>query len=507
MLKAEIAIAAAAGPWAAQHGRWACGSSWIEPFANPALEAFAAETDGGTTIVVRERVDGRPRTASPSDDLTRMQAEGWPADFHIVRLAAGMVTVSAGDRGAAPLYVTAAADRLVVSWWLGDLAPHQPTLRIDQVEAVRYLSRLHRYSTATVWRDVHRVTERASAVWYGGQVRIDLPPPAPHYLARTLTPAADPVAAYGTLLRGQVRARALDGAAAFVEVSGGLDSANVAVAAQEELPGVRAYGLLLAGPAGAQQYRRRQQLLDLLGLDDVTVDAQQYPPLCGIPPRSRNPDPMLEPYQECLDAVVAAAAAAGASAVLTGIGGDELLGLRPAERGDRGPTPATGPDLELLSARARHLALDLPEPQMPAAALYEPTLLAAASRAPVFLRRGIWPINILAAPDVVRFCEWLPRGWRADRRLHRQRLLARGLPQDWPRPHLRENFAGVMTRGMTIHGLRLLDDALREPRLGDLGLIDVAAVRAAADRLAATGALTAGLYEVVNLELALCGES
>jgi len=151
-----------------------------------------------------------------------------------------------------------------------------------------------------------------------------------------------------------------------------------------------------------------------------------------------------------------------------------------------------------LSLRASQHA-----PNMSASALYEPTLLAAATRAPIFLRRGLWPVNILGSPAVVRFCEWLPASWRADRRLHRQRVVRTGLSPAWTRPPLRENFRHVLAAGLRCLGRDNLTELMRDSLLADIGLVDPAAVLAAGQRVDAGAQPPAGLYEALNLELAL----
>jgi len=157
----------------------------------------------------------------------------------------------------------------------------------------------------------------------------------------------------------------------------------------------------------------------------------------------------------------------------------------------------------LLPTALQDEARGLANRALPATALYEPTLLAAAVRAPIFLRRGLWPVNLLAAPDIVRFCEWLPAPWRADRRLHRERLVRAGLPSARTRPAVRENFTDVMAYGLHRHALPRLERLMADPILAQLGLIDPDAVRAEGKRVDAGSAPVRGLYEIIALELAL----
>lgn len=219
-------------------------------------------------------------------------------------------------------------------------------------------------------------------------------------------------------------------------------------------------------------------------------------------------DPVAEPYQECLDAVLATAVELDARVVLTGIGGDELMGRLPNEAPASPPSRASAlPGWAFYTPRWRQQVVQLTEPDQPTSAAYEPALAAAAARAPVFLRRGVWPVNPLAAPELVRFCEWLPVSWRSGRRLLRNRLVRAGLAPQWHSPALRESFAHVMTRGLTAYGLPLLRHLMTRSRLAALGVIDPGPVMDAAARYQAGLGTESGLYEVINLELALRGLS
>ncbi|HZN18673.1 MAG TPA: asparagine synthase-related protein [Micromonosporaceae bacterium] len=509
MLRARIEAAACTGPWAWSAGRWRCGASWVEPFANPAIESFAATDGDETVIVIREALRGSPAGRTGGSELRDVvdPATAWPADFHVLRLRPEALTITAGCRGYAPVYLATAAGVLDVSWDLPDLAGHLTADDLDTAVLARYLTRQGRYGVRTLWPAVTLLTERSTAVFDGSGLRLRLPAPAVHYRARDLVPGADPVGAFDQLLAAELGRRAAPADTTFVEVSGGLDSANVAVTAARALPGTRSYGLLVGGVAGDQQRQRRRYLVDLLGLHDVTRDALRCPPFAG---RHRTAgelfDPAAEPYWECLDAVVAAAVELGARVVLTGIGGDELMGRQPDEKPAAAPpAPSSLPGWHLYTRHWRRELGRLAEPEQPVSAAYEPTLAAAAARAPVFLRRGVWPVNPLAAPELVRFCEWLPVGWRSDRCLLRSRLARAGLAPQWSRPALPENFAHVMACGLTQYALPLLPDLMAGSRLAALGVINPVAVLDAAARYRAGRGTGSGLYEIVNLELALRG--
>jgi asparagine synthase (glutamine-hydrolysing) len=240
-------------------------------------------------------------------------------------------------------------------------------------------------------------------------------------------------------------------------------------------------------------------------VEDVVVDAMNHVPFSGAEGYAVNGffNPIIEPYRECLSSALEVA---DAQVVLTGIGGDELMGLRSYER-EEGSAPAVSSlaESEICTSYLHELLRAGKSATMPVSVLYEPTLQAAAVRAPVFLDQGTWPVNPLASPDLVRFCEWLPASWRRGRKLHRDRLIRAGLGPQWPYPSLRENFTDVMAAGITTYVLPQIRKLMVNSRLADLSLINPQAVNELSERSSPRELAKTGLYELVSLELALRG--
>ena len=235
------------------------------------------------------------------------------------------------------------------------------------------------------------------------------------------------------------------------------------------------------------------------------MPATEWDPFCTAGRRACGAVfwPGDEPYSEALDAALKEMVVPGATMVFTGIGGDELMSLRTFERST--PTsPDKRPDeLDLLTASARGLA-EVRVEDVPAPVIPEPSLLAFACRSPVFLRSGAWPVSPLCAPELIRFCEWLPVAWRRGRRLHRERLVRAGLDGLWVSPPIPENFAAVMARAMEKYGPTLAAGILPDSILVQLGLIDPSAVLKSLQMGAwRTTRVTSQLYEFLNVELAL----
>lgn len=481
-------------------------------------------TDGQqVALMVRERARGVP--PDRDDGLLvhldpeayaarRRELLGWPLDFVMVeQLSSGELTVRAGEWGAAPLYLTRNRDGSVNGSWDRAELPRPAREGIDEVVAARFLAGLWTYGHRTLWTRVLRLSERSTARITLDQLRMDYPSAALQARPRRLRDTANPVSAFDALLDAAARLREHPTEASAVEISGGLDSATVALSVGSgDRVAAQSYALSIGGPAGGQQLRRRQAIVSHGQFDDVLVDAEAHLPLGsgGRRGSGRWIDPDEEPYGDALEAALAAVVDRGVRVVYTGIGGDELLAVHtpistPTYTADSTAAPGSAPQRTMLSARARALVEELPH--TPAAVVPEPALLAAGSRAPVFLRAGVWPVNPLCAPQLVRFGEWLPQEWRSDKVLFRQYLRECGdLSAEVLTPVLRENFAHVMTAAVR----RFTDSSRcrrirRSSRLAELGLIERAELTRVLSlaRRDPAQAIRVGLYEVLVLELTL----
>jgi hypothetical protein len=199
-------------------------------------------------------------------------------------------------------------------------------------------------------------------------------------------------------------------------------------------------------------------MVEHLGLGpDLTVPAWQHAPFCLGGGRCETRavfDPGGEPYVEATEAMLAAVAEAGVHTVWCGVGGDELMALRPEERGHdldgdarEFATWVTPGTVDMLLASRDDVA--------PASVINEVTLMAMACAAPRYLRAGLWTMVPLAHPDLIRFCEWLPQRWRRDKTLMRRYLAGSGLPEVVVHPPLHENLASVMQIGLRQFGQHL----------------------------------------------------
>jgi asparagine synthase (glutamine-hydrolysing) len=376
--------------------------------------------------------------------------------------------------------------------------------QVDQLlgrVVARRLTRQPRYTSDTLFPGIHRLTERAEATFTGNGLTLRYPEPAEHILrARVPRPEVDVVDAFSRLLAEAVAATPAGSTRAGVELSGGADSANVALALSATRDQMPSYGLILGGEVGEQQRRRRAAMIERFALTDSTVSADEHPPFAptGVRGRRIPHDPLAAYYREAFDALRDNVAAAGTRVICTGLGGDELCANHtdPSSLPQPEPPPWLGP--------ATRAALDEVDTNLaPATVLPMTTLMAQAAHHPAYLSAGIWPVAPLAHPTLVRFAEQLPPHWRAGKHLLRQRLRGAGLPADVVEPPQPETFSALMQTGLRRYGLPVLKGMLAESLLVDLGYLDHAGLAASYDHALASTHLPSALCDALSLEVGL----
>lgn len=503
MLEFTIRLADLRAPsWAWTAGQWRTGESWVTPLVNPSIESFRVETgDRSSLVIVRERdLTGRllpvPRT--------RADALEWPGDHVTLELTPDGVTVHAGRLGTVPLLLTIDDGVAVGSWRLPMLKGRFEPAKLIDVAVARALLRYPVYSSATLFDGMHRLTERATARMDGHGVRVTYPEPAEHVLAARDIGKTDLVAAFEEVLAYVVARLPAPAGRVAAELSGGADSANVALSAAAIYGTLRTLGLVVDGDVGRLQARRRSDLVRQLGAHDTAIPAADFPPFTPRVARSRRlpHDPEATFYLEAFNALRDAAADKGVSLVHSGLGGDELCALHPHER-----EPEPDPTMAALPSWAgplvRAVAEDLDADAAPVSAVPIPTLNAFAVQNPAYLDAGIWPVAPLAHPLVGRFCEQLPIEYRRGKHLLRERLRRSGLTERVAAPAQPENFRSLMDQGMREYGVAHLRAMLAESILVDSGYVDGQALREATDELESTGGYESRLFDTIALEVGL----
>lgn len=471
--------------WKPRGGRWVNGESWIEAAKVP-------------TLVMEINDDQAPRVRVRVKECKREDA-----DFVAVAMEPGEAHVSAGVFGTAPLYLVARAGELHASW---DVTALQPFLRADCLVprvVARTLTRQHRYTSETLFDGVHRLTERASATFTAAGLSLRYPEPAEHVLEpRSLRPGVDPHAALDDLLTGVISEAPTVTGCVGVELSGGADSGNVALAIRAvHFPEVHSFGLLVGGDTGMQQQERRRAFVEHCRFWDTPIPAMEHPPFCrgGVRALRKPHDPAGAFYQEAFDVVREQASARRCDVVFTGNGGDEVNAHHsrtdvelPAPK----QVPWLGPNAVCgLAEVNEHLA--------PIPVLLVPTLMAFGMHNPGFLRAGAWPVSPLVHPRIVRFMEQLPKEHKQGKALFRERIRRAGLPETVAQPVEPENFLAVLESGLRSHGLPLLEEMPKESILVDLGYVDGKALAQARKDADAAPVVPDLLCDLLALEVGL----
>ncbi|MEU3770004.1 asparagine synthase-related protein, partial [Amycolatopsis keratiniphila] len=308
----------------------------------------------------------------------------------------------------------------------------------------RALTRRHRYSSDTLFTDVTMLTERATATFTAAGLNIAYPPPAKHVTrARALRPGVDTTAALAHLLTDALRPWQDTGAALGLELSGGLDSGTVAIAARTTTSTpLRSFGIIVNGALGAEQHRRRVAIARQVDAVDDILRAHDHAPFCGHGIRASGGahDPRGEFYREAFEALADRASRSGVEIMLTGNGGDEIMAPRVDELPPPPPQPLT--EVSWLGPRAREAVTTIDDNLAPSAVLPTPTLMSFAIHHPAYLRSGIWPVAPLTHPPLIRFAEQLPLDLRRHKKLYRDFLTRAGLPAIVTHPRRTEPLPG-----------------------------------------------------------------
>ena len=491
MLKADIALSDLSFEPLWEEGRLSLGSSHVLPHAHPMLETLLVRIPGRWFIVVRERQsDASARSDVPvgvvdaRDDAAYHTLHQacllWPLDYVLIEAAqtGHRLRIRAGLLGTAPVYCRVLDDRLTVSWDSADFA-NRPTM-LDLEVASHQLALRTTYAARQLYSGIVLLTERASLHVDPGTVRYRYPEPI-----EESTPAddigEDMLPRFTEALQRAVSLRPWLEGSVSMELSGGMDSATVAVALAGLHKDIDSKGILLDGEVRAPQVRRRQRIAERLGLTDHTVDIATFPPGLDL----RVP---LVPYGFCREFYLEACSALWASArdkgrhtLFTGVGGDELF---PAYMDEISLGTAKGPMWardarsyaeDLLTPRALATARSRPLFDAPAGPVPVTSLLANACRAPDLLKHGQWPVHPLSDPRLAYLCHRLPRSSREGREVMRRYLEARLGPDVFPKGYLKETFADVLPPLIARHAGTLAAQ-LKECALADLGLVDRDAV-------------------------------
>ncbi|MGW7068825.1 hypothetical protein ACWGII_37905 [Streptomyces sp. NPDC054855] len=397
------------------------------------------------------------------------------------------------------------------SWQLMDLRERLSPGTLNELEVMRLLVGRPRYGHDTLFTTIQRLSEHSTAYADAEGLRLAYPSAAAHALPSELAENADAAAlvdAFESVVDHVLARRPLTPGRTAAQLSGGVDSTNLAISLALNHPQlITPCAMLIGGEAGEQQVARRRTVIEHFDFaDDITVPASAHPPLSPGGLRRSHPEaisPLDEPHLEAADALAQALRTRDNTTVVSGFGGDEVARIRYHEGGER-PAPSA-PDW--CGERVRDLLGEVNTGIAPPTVAPETALVALEVATPLLARRGLWTIAPFTDADLVRFGQRLPIEWKKDKLLLHQRLAARGLPETVVNPALRENFGHLMNRAAHEYATGLLRGWGKDLHLIDQGYLDAAVLAETVERAALSPHEAAryrtGLFLITAVELAL----
>jgi len=448
MLTLRVNLDDVGEPWALSGRIASVGGSRIEAFCSPHLDISVATYASDRVVWIGEDSDPCDHSCLPTPSIERYSSfiefegiavflsagEGSPR-LSLVRTAAGCC----------PIYVSAYDGVITASWRFEDAALARPTRRAD-IDACRILlDHGPSQSRDTIIAGVHMLWPGEIAT-FGQDGLAFRPMDEPNVvMPSSLSDHARATDEFMRRMEHVLRPRIKRSASTILELSGGLDSSCVAIAAAGVGGGLNSYALVHDGAMGLQQRARREELISLLGLNDVTHPSGEPGPLASLQSADLSLTPHDDIYRMACVAGVLAHPNADIDLLITGIGGDELSGDDTFFRYDW--------EVRGLSARS--------------------SITAAASRCDMFMRMGIWVVHPMVHPLVVDFCRALPHVIRADRRLHHLTLARAGLSDGFIFPRFQEHYGNLIQ----FEAARFdFEKALDGTILADLGVRDYSAL-------------------------------
>lgn len=418
MLSVELRPADFRDDVRASEGVLLFGSSRIEAFASAFVQSRHSVDGESLVAAIAEFGALDPFADEPVwiDGFAQTDRQG--VELTIARTVAGDLTMRRTDVPGVPLYVSWSGGTLVVSWRFEEAVANIPSPRPDPVACRIYVENGPALARDTVIAGVRMLWPGETLRLVGGELSFDRARAVDIVLPATITTEARVTDALQELIAASMRPLLEVARRPVVELSGGLDSACVALAAVSCMQDMCSYGLVHSGAVGAQQRARRAELVAALGLSDFEYAADADPQIASLQIGEARVTPFDDNQRIPCARAVERHPAGNVDLILSGVGGDELT-------------------MERTFRRLEH--------ELPGSASAS-SLTVAAGRADMFLRRGIWTVNPLCVPSVVNFCRALPRPLRRHRTVNLLLLARAGLSDGYLFPRYAEGYGHAMQR-------------------------------------------------------------
>lgn len=390
------------------------GGSVIEAFRSPHLQMSLVSYRQCKVVWVGEDKDlsSTREGDAPALELYRNSSDSEGAAVFL-RYREGMpeIELARTAAGSCPLYISTNGDSLTASWRFEDAALAKPNRR-PNVDACRILlEHGHGQVRDMVIDGVYMLWPGESLSFSGTGLTFREIDELDVVLPGSLCDDARATDEFVRLIENVLRPRIERSASPLVELSGGFDSAYVALAASKIGRPLSSYALVHSGAMGAQQRNRRNELISLFNLNDSTHPSDKPGPFASLQCSESSLTPFDEMYRIACVSAVDRHSDKGLDLVITGIGGDELAGEDTFYRREwevRGYSSLS-------------------------------SITAATVRSDMFMRLGLWVSNPLIHPDVVNFCRALPSKMREHRLIHFLTLARAGLSDGFLFPRYQEH--------------------------------------------------------------------
>jgi asparagine synthase (glutamine-hydrolysing) len=458
VLKADIQFSDFDAPATLVGGVVFLGSSTLAPISHRMLRSEVTESESFLALASFERFAGDPSglgyRRAPDDET--LLAEAHARRNHVLDWSCLIVDrkqralrYCSSFIASVPVFAFADARRATIDWDYSRLLEGR-AVEIDWPAAMAHLAGTATYSPRTMVRGLCRSTAGAELTLRSGSIEARLPEPSSLPGPRRLAKGVTPEQLLLETVKDLIAARPVERDRTAVEISGGMDSGLVSIAAAELLgPGLLSTGAQFRGAMGKAQRERRRLLCERGRFDDLELPAERFHPFS---PSSRRRLrfgvwPQDESYPEIFEAFFSVLARAGIDTLLSGFGGDELYPLYVGEEGSEDGASVAA-ESGYLTPLGSELAAEAAQPY-PQGPLQETSWQSAASRAQRLLRHGIWPVYPYHSPQLASFVAALPWEYRQDRRLLRNALTARLAVPIFESDYEKENFREVAAKGVT----------------------------------------------------------
>lgn len=453
------------------------GGGVFEPFKTKHLVTSILSTPAVREVWVGEDDDPFSDTESPDGRASSTRSF---EEFEGIRIqmsddSAPKVEIVRTAAGTTPIYVSHSGSTLFASWRFEVAARAAGPARPD-IEACRiFLEHGKSQTRAQILQGVFMLWPGERATFDEKGLRFSVISDPEIVLSSALADGARATDEFVRLIGTAMSRNLLRSSAPLIEVSGGMDSTCVAIAAAAIRSPLTSYGVIQPGAIGVQQRQRRRELVNLLGLNDYEGISWDPLPTLSLDFEECRVTPYDDLYRMACLNTIKRNGLLDSDIVITGIGGDELTKEHTYHR----------EEWEVGGFASSS------------------SLVAAVSRADMFMRHGIWPVNPLLDMSVINFCRALPRQMREGRLLNILTMTRSGLSDGFVSPRYVENFGPVLM----MEAIELDYDAQFETSIiGDYGIADVYAALAEvrdATKDGVTKRMVGKMYNMLKLERTL----